>query len=558
MRAGVNMAWRSISIRKKLLLGYGCLVFLTVIVGAWGVFVFSRTSDAFQVAVQEHLPAVDHLLQIDRDMQAAVVSERSLLFMNQSSLDAQDLVQAHADELGRIVDQWARYTAIPASKAERMLWPDFQNQYKPWEATSREVVSTLAKDTPQARRDAIDLALGTGAQNLENAHGILVQLIEMREDQARQYADLEKARAATSRIIIFALVGIAVALALAIAILLARSISAPLRRTVHLLREIADGDGDLTKRLQVQGNDEIGELAACFNRFADKLVGIVASVRSTATHVAGSAQELSSASTQLSASTQEQAASLEETAASLEEFTATIKQNADNAQQAAHLAGSSRDAADTGGQVVAAAATSMHAINQASKKIADIIGVIDDIAFQTNILALNAAVEAARAGEQGRGFGVVAAEVRTLAQRSAAAAKEIRTLIHDSVGKVEEGTGHVHTSGKTLGEIIESVKRVANIVSDIAAASQEQSSGIDQLNRVVNQMDRVTQTNAAQTEELSSTAHTLSEHAEELQRLVARFTLPGGGERDAVSPPAVQPTPSVPSVAQRRLRSATG
>ena len=551
------MMWRSISIRKKLLLGYGCLVALTVIVGVWGVFVFSRTGDAFQVAVQEHLPAVDHLLQIDRDMQAAVVSERSLLFMNQSSLDAQDLVQAHAEQLARIVDQWARYTAIPASKAEKMLWPDFQNQYKPWEATSREVVSTVAKDTPQARRDAIDLAIGTGTQNLENARGILTQLIEMREDRARQYATLEKARLATTRISIFALVGIAVALALATAILLARSISTPLRRTVHLLREIADGDGDLTKRLKVHGNDEIGELAACFNRFADKLVGIVAAVRLTATHVAGSAQELSSASTHLSSTTQEQAASLEETAASLEEFTATVKQNADNAQQAAQLADSSRDAADNGGQVVAAAATSMHEINQASKKIADIIGVIDDIAFQTNILALNAAVEAARAGEQGRGFAVVAAEVRTLAQRSATAAKEIRALIHDSVEKVEEGTGHVQTSGQTLGEIIESVKRVANIVSDIATASQEQSSGIDQLNRVVNQMDRVTQTNAAQTEELSSTAHTLAQHGEELERLVARFTLPGGSVHDTASP-ATEPEQSPQELPKRRLRVAAG
>lgn len=551
------MSWRSISIRTKLLLGYGCLVLLTAIVGLWGVFVFSRTSDAFQVVVQEHMPAVDHLLQIDRDMQAAVVIERSLIFMNQSSKEAHDLVEAHADKLGRIVDQWARYTAIPASNAEQKLWPEFEKQHKAWEATSHAIVKTVARDSPQARRDAIDLSLGRGAENLENVRGVLTQLTEMREHQARQYADIEKTRAATTRIIIFALVGIAIALAIGTAMLLARSISTPLRRTVHLLREIAEGDGDLTKRLQVNGHDEIGELAGCFNRFADKLVGIVANVRLTATHVAGSAGELSSASTALSSSTQEQASSLEETAASLEQFTATIKQNADNAQQAAQLAGSSRDAADSSGQVVESAVTSMHAINQASKKIADIIGVIDDIAFQTNILALNAAVEAARAGEQGRGFAVVAAEVRALAQRSADAAKEIRALIEDSVGKVEEGTGHVQTSGKTLGDIIDSVKRVADIVSDIAAASQEQSSGIDQLNRVVNQMDRVTQTNAAQTEELSSTAHTLTERADELQRLVARFTLPGHAERDAEAA-AAEPAPPLQDISQRRLYSATG
>jgi len=315
-------------------------------------------------------------------------------------------------------------------------------------------------------------------------------------------------------------------LAAVTAVTLSRAISRPIRETVELLRDIADGDADLTKRLAVRSNDEIGTLASCFNRFADNLAGIIGAVRRTATHVASASQELSSASTQLSASTQEQAASLEETAASLEEFTATIKQTADNAQQAAQLAGGSRNAAQAGTEVAAAAATSMYAITQASKKIADIIGVIDDIAFQTNLLALNAAVEAARAGEQGRGFAVVAAEVRNLAQRAATAAKEIRGLIHDSVAKVDEGTGQVNTSAKALEDIIRIVNRVADVVGEIATASQEQSSGIDQLNRVVTQMDRVTQNNAAQTEELSSTSQVLAMQAEELQQLVGRFTLP--------------------------------
>lgn len=556
------MFWRSLSIRKKLLLGYGCLVLLTALVGAWGVWVFSRTSEAFQTAVQEHLPAIDHLLQIDRDMEAVVVVERSLLFLNQGGDRARDLRQVHADKLARIVDRWSRYSAIPASDDEKELWPQFEAARKAWASVSVEIVKTVAKDTPQARRDAIDLSIGPGAEKLEKARDILTDLTEMRQDEARQYAALEKARAASTRIGIVVLVGIAIALALATAILLARSISQPLRQTVNLLHEIAEGDGDLTKRLRVRGRDEIGELAACFNRFADKLVGIITNVRLTATQVAGAAGELSGASTQLSSSTQEQAASLEETAASLEEFTATVKQNADNAQQAAQLAAESRNAADNGGHVVTAAVTSMHDINQASKKIADIVGVIDDIAFQTNILALNAAVEAARAGEQGRGFAVVAAEVRTLAQRSADAAKEIRTLIHDSVAKIDEGTGHVQTSGKTLGDIIESAKHVADIVSDIAAASREQSSGIDQLNRVVTQMDQVTQTNAAQTEELSSTSHTLDALADELLRLVARFTLPGNADHRAAStaetPPARLPKDTTDKDSPSPLRAAAG
>jgi methyl-accepting chemotaxis protein len=216
---------------------------------------------------------------------------------------------------------------------------------------------------------------------------------------------------------------------------------------------------------------------------------------------------------------------LEETAASLEEITGTVKQNADNARQANQLAVGSRDTAEKGGEVVTQAVSAMGEINQSSKKIADIITTIDEIAFQTNLLALNAAVEAARAGEQGRGFAVVAAEVRSLAQRSATAAKEIKALIQDSVQKVQDGSELVNKSGQTLQEIVSSVKKVTDIIGEIAAASQEQSGGIDQVNKAVGQMDQVVQSNAAQTEELASTAQSLTAQARQLQALVGRFRI---------------------------------
>jgi len=241
--------------------------------------------------------------------------------------------------------------------------------------------------------------------------------------------------------------------------------------------------------------------------------------------VATASQHLAAASEQLSSGAQESAASLEETASSLEEMTATVRQNADNADQANSLANSSRETAEQGGEVVASAVRAMGEINQASKKIADIITTIDEIAFQTNLLALNAAVEAARAGEQGRGFAVVAGEVRNLAQRSATAAREIKGLIQDSVTKVEAGSTLVNQSGETLGGIVQSVMKVTDIVGEIAAASREQSSGIDQINRAVAQMDSVTQSNASQTEEMSGTAVALSGQAEQLQKVVARFNL---------------------------------
>jgi methyl-accepting chemotaxis protein len=272
-------------------------------------------------------------------------------------------------------------------------------------------------------------------------------------------------------------------------------------------------------------------------------------VSGIATALASASQQLSAASEEISSGAQEQASNLEETASSLEEITSTVKQNADNAQQANQLAVGAREVAEKGGQVVASAIDGMTEINRSSKKIAEIITAIDEIAFQTNLLALNAAVEAARAGEQGRGFAVVAGEVRNLAQRSAAAAKEIKELIQDSVRKVETGSELVNKSGQTLQEIVTSVKRVTDIVSEIAAASREQSSGIDQVSRAVAQMDQVTQANASQTEELSGTAQSLSGQAQELQDVVGRFKLsqdvkPGSSHRSHVSSTFSKPKPA--------------
>jgi methyl-accepting chemotaxis protein len=260
--------------------------------------------------------------------------------------------------------------------------------------------------------------------------------------------------------------------------------------------------------------------------------------------VASASQQLAAASEQLSSGAQQSASSLEETASSLEEITATVRQNADNADQANQLANSSRETAEKGGAVVAQAVDAMGEINRSSRKIADIITTIDEIAFQTNLLALNAAVEAARAGEQGRGFAVVAGEVRNLAQRSATAAREIKGLIEDSVQKVETGSELVNKSGETLGAIVTSVKRVTDIVAEIAAASREQTVGIEQINKAVAQMDQVTQSNASQTEEMSGTAVALSGQAEQLQAVVAQFNLNRDAQQPAKSTnyaPAKQP-----------------
>lgn len=383
--------------------------------------------------------------------------------------------------------------------------------------------------------------LGSANQNAEatkilgKARDLADQIGKGAEDLARMKETLGKeayqnsdATYGRSRLVMLCVIGVAIGLSLGMGLLLARLISGPLSRTVTVLEAVAGGD--MTQRLDVSTRDEVGQMATALNAAVEGMRSALVEVRSASDNVSGASQQLASGSEELSSGAQEQAASLEETSASLEEITISVRQNADSAKQANQLAAAARDSAERGGQVVSSAVTAMNEINASSKKIADIITAIDEIAFQTNLLALNAAVEAARAGEQGRGFAVVAAEVRNLAQRSASAAKEIKSLISDSVRKVETGSEMVNNSGAVLLEIVSSVKRVTDIVGEIAAASQEQATGVEQVSKAMGQMDQVTQQNASQTEELSATAQSLSSAADQLQSMVARFRL---GEEQA-------------------------
>jgi methyl-accepting chemotaxis protein len=308
--------------------------------------------------------------------------------------------------------------------------------------------------------------------------------------------------------------------------LVTRSIVVPVRHAVQVAQTVAGGD--LTSAIEVHATDETGRLLEALRTMQSSLVGIVGEVRGGTDTIAAASRQIASGNQDLSSRTEEQASSLEQTAASMEELTSTVKQNADNARQANQLAVSASEVAVRGGSVVNQVVDTMSAINTSSKKIVDIIAVIDGIAFQTNILALNAAVEAARAGEQGRGFAVVASEVRSLAQRSAAAAKEIKTLIDDSVNKVGAGSAQVAEAGRTMEEIVASVRRVTDIMGEISAASQEQTSGIDQINQAITQMDQVTQQNAALVEEAAAAASSLQNQAGSLVETVSVFRLERG------------------------------
>ncbi|WP_182057642.1 methyl-accepting chemotaxis protein [Pantoea sp. ME81] len=320
----------------------------------------------------------------------------------------------------------------------------------------------------------------------------------------------------------------------------------PLHQLLGQIRHIASGD--LTQNIAVEGRNEMTQLAASLHEMQQSLVRTVSNVRDGSDAIFTGASEISAGNNDLSARTEEQAASLEQTAASMEQLTATVKQNAENARQASQLALSASDTARKGGEVVDGVVRTMSDIAGSSKKIADIISVIDGIAFQTNILALNAAVEAARAGEQGRGFAVVAGEVRNLAQRSAQAAKEIKGLIEDSVNRVNSGSQLVGTAGETMNDIVGAVTRVTDIMGEIASASDEQSRGIDQVGQAVTEMDRVTQQNASLVEESAAAAASLEEQASRLSQSVAVFRVPRASQATAAvrSSPSVQPVLSTP------------
>jgi len=376
-------------------------------------------------------------------------------------------------------------------------------------AGDREGANKLADTQYQAALNVYKQAV----QQIADAQRAQIDVMAKEIEQAHR----------SGRLMLIALSGVALLVGALFAWRLTAGIVNPMRGAVELAQRVASGD--LSTQVSAGSRDEVGQLLTALKSMNDSLYKVVGEVRNGTDTIATASSQIASGNQDLSSRTEQQASSLEQTAASMEELTSTVKQNADNARQANQLAVSASEVAVRGGSVVSQVVDTMGSINASSRKIVDIIGVIDGIAFQTNILALNAAVEAARAGEQGRGFAVVASEVRSLAQRSAAAAKEIKGLIDDSVGKVEAGSQQVAEAGKTMEEIVTSVKRVTDIMGEITAASQEQTSGIEQINQAITQMDQVTQQNAALVEEAAAAAASLQEQAGGLSQVVSIFQL---------------------------------
>ena len=419
--------------------------------------------------------------------------------------------------------------------------------------TLKPVAQLDAGLTPQALEE-IERSKQSGPIRLNGRDGMLhVTKVEGSDWLLATVLDREEATQALSAMLTTSAVTAALVIALAaftLTVLVARALKR-LSLVRDAMADIATGDGDLTRRLDAHGTDELAQIAQAFNLFVDKIASVLVEIRSISGSVRIASSEIAAGNADLSARTEAQAGSLEETASSMEELTSTVKHNADNARTASQLAVSASSVAVKGGQVVSQVVGTMASIKESSRKIADIIGVIDGIAFQTNILALNAAVEAARAGEQGRGFAVVASEVRNLAQRSAGAAKEIKELIGDSVEKVDAGGKLVDEAGQTMGLIVTSVKQVADIMGEITVASQEQSHGIAEVNTAITHMDEMTQQNAALVEEAAAAAESLQEQAVTLSQMVGVFRLGADApEQHAARPhlaakrPALAATPA--------------
>jgi methyl-accepting chemotaxis protein len=513
------MTWfKNLKTMTKLMFGFGVLALLMATVGYQGVNSMGKVDQMMSTLYQRDMLGLSAIKDVATAV--AMIGRQTRGVVVNSDMAAMQRDKDKVEALfGQLDDAMTRAEQTFVTEKGKALIAQLRQTLPEYRSICTETIRVAMTNNKQAAVEVLAKAVPVG----DRINALVKDAVTMKENFGKQSYNDSSRLYAQSRTFMTILAVFAMGLAVVLGYFIARLISMPLRQSVDVLGFVAAGD--LTRSLDVQTGDEVGQMAKALNTAVEGIREALSEVRESAGNLASASEELAASSEELSSGVQEQASGLEETSASLQEITSSVRQNADSARQANQLAAAARETAEKGGQVVTSAVAAMAEINTSSKKIADIITAIDEIAFQTNLLALNAAVEAARAGEQGRGFAVVAAEVRSLAQRSATAAKEIKALIQDSVRKVDAGSQMVNKSGEVLSEIVSSVKRVTDIVGEIAAASQEQSAGVEQISKAMSQMDQVTQQNSSQTEELSGTAQQLASSAEQLQGLVARFRL---------------------------------
>lgn len=512
------MKLASLTIKSRLALVMTVLSALLLSIGATGLFGMSTVvkinRELYQVRMPKTVAADNTLLWVGRQRtsldQAALTTDPAW---------AQQMYKTEADVGKQALEWWAKYAALPQSDQGKKLVQEVTDGLTKTEKAIDEFRDAIKGGDRQQISDKARL-VGTVYTAMQKS-GTLLN--EYETDAARQNYEDSLTRYENFRMMSIAAMVIGLLLAGYSWFSLRRAISRPIEQALKHFDDIAEGD--LTHRVNVHSHDEMGQLLKGLSRMQENLTKTVSTVRTGSDAIATATKEISAGNLDLSSRTEQQAASLEETASSMEELTSTVKHNADNARQASTLAVNASQIASAGNDVVSRVVTTMDEIRDSSTKITEIVGIIDGIAFQTNILALNAAVEAARAGEQGRGFAVVATEVRALAQRSSSAAKEIKDLIMLSVERVQTGSTLAGQAGQTMSEIIGAVQRVTDIMGEISSASSEQSSGIDQVSRAVTQMDEATQQNAALVEQASAAAKSLEQQALSLKDAVSIFKL---------------------------------
>ncbi len=513
-------------------------------IGAFGVWGLARINEMNDRLYDTELRGISDIKEANINLIYAGRARSG--FLAASSQEERLALRKQFDDAVKTMDTLREKAAanFHAEEGKRLL-AQFAETEQVWKRDAAEFFAAAqshALAQADAKVDAIEKRVIASSQKLDD---LMTDLAVGKEKVAAQSVQEGTDLYESMRLIMIVLAVVGVAVGMLLGWLVTRGIVRPLQQAVTAARQVAAGD--LTTDIQVATRDETGDLMDALKAMNESLGRIVRDVRDGCESIASASSQIAQGNSDLSQRTEEQAASLEETAASMEELTSTVQQNANNASEAERLVTRASTVAVRGGEVVDGVVQTMSAISDSSRRIADITGVIDGIAFQTNILALNAAVEAARAGEQGRGFAVVAGEVRTLAQRSAVAAKEIKALIDESVARVEGGTRQVDEAGRTMREVVDSVGQVATLVREISSASAEQSSGIGQVNQAVAQMDSVTQQNAALVEEAAAAAGSMQEQAARLAQEVRRFKVDaGGGSASAAQARLIQSVPATP------------